>query len=192
MKKFALYALSLAALLAACKKDDNKPQPPAQEDKQTLEVQVYNTLNWSIDNPAGTLAAGATVLLFKTKADFNSGTAAYTEVTAGTGTATFASIDTGWYFIAARTTELDNLLGATQQNGVTVGYKADSLYQTDEEIAASPFNAHAAPGNFRLEDLNMDGIVNTSDMTELPAQSIHIAANTSNSKRILIGKVENH
>lgn len=190
MKKIALYAFSLAAL-SACSKNDDKPQPTPEQDKQSLEVQVYNTLTWSVDKPVGSPATNATVKLFKTKAAFNSGTAAYTQATDANGKASFASIDTGQYFIVATSTDGDNLLGAKQVDGAYVGYVADSLYQTTAEIANSPLNKYAAPGNFRLEDLNMDGIVNSNDVTELPAQSIHIAAKSSNSKRILIGKLDN-
>jgi hypothetical protein len=189
MKKIALYAFSLAAL-SACSKNDDKPQTP-EPDKQSLEVQVYNTLTWSPDKPVGSAATSATVKLFKTKAAFNSNTAAYTQTTDASGKASFASIDTGQYFIVATSTDGDNLLGAKQVDGAYVGYMADSLYQTTAEIASSPINTYAAPGNFRLEDLNMDGIVNSNDVTELPAQSIHIAAKSTNSKRILIGKVDN-
>jgi len=190
MKKIALYAFSLAAL-SACSKNDDKPQPTPEQDKQSLEVQVYNTLTWSVDQPAGSPATNATVKLFKTKAAFNSSTAAYTQTTDANGKASFASIDTGQYFIVATSTDGNNLLGAKQVNGVYVGYVADSLYQTTAEIASSPVNKYAAPGNFRLEDLNGDGMISGDDVTELPAQSIHIAAKSSNTKRILIGKLDN-
>lgn len=188
MQKPLLCAFLLAAL-CACKKDENPNAP--QEDKATLEVQVYNTLNWSTSQPYGTLAAGATVQLFKTKESFTSNAPVYTQTTDVSGKATFTKIDTGLYYIVAKQSDISNLLGATLKDGVYIGYSADSLYQTPAEVAAGPLSSQAAPGNFRLSDLNFDGIIDANDKTLLPAQSATVKASTTSAKRILIGRVDN-
>ncbi len=189
MQKSSLYVLLLAAL-CACKKDEEGPVP--QEDNTTtLEVQVYNTLNWSSNQPAGTLTPGATVMLYKSRALYNSNTAAYTQSTDANGKATFAKIDTGTYYIVARTAEASNLLDATQVDGAYVGYVADSVYQTQVSVATGPVSNLAFPGNFMLQDLNFDGKIDLSDRTLLPAQSARVTTNTTVSARILIGKLDN-
>jgi hypothetical protein len=189
MQKSSLYVLLLAAL-CACKKDEERPVP--QEDNTTtLEVQVYNTLNWSSNQPAGTLTPGATVLLYKSRALYNSNTAAYTQTTDANGKATFAKIDTGTYYIVARTAEASNVLDATQVDGAYVGYVADSVYQTQTEVAVGPTSSLAFPGNLRLQDLNGDSKIDLNDKTLLPAQSARATANATVSARILIGKLDN-
>ncbi|HEY0612175.1 MAG TPA: RagB/SusD family nutrient uptake outer membrane protein [Chitinophaga sp.] len=189
MQKPLLSALLLAAL-CACNKDEEQPTPPT-DNTTTLEVQVYNTLNWSASQPYGTPETVATVQLFKTRESFNSNAPAYSQTTDANGKATFAKIDTGLYYIVARSVNASNLLDATLSDGAYIGYLADSLYQTQAEVAAGPANRYGAPGNFRLADLNGDGMISTNDKTLLPAQSTTVKANTVNTKRILIGTLDN-
>ncbi len=191
MKKIALYALSLA-LLSACSKDDDKPKDDnVPKDNTTLEVQVYNALNWNPGAPAGQLEAGVTVQLFTSRANFNSNTVAYTQTTGNDGKAVFTKINAGEYFIVARKGDADNLLGAVLVSGAYVGFKSDSLYQTTGEIAASPLYSLAAPGNFRPDDLNGDGRISDDDKGALPWQSATATANATVSRRIIIGKTDN-
>lgn len=189
MQKTLLSALLLAAL-CACNKDEEQPTPP-ENNTTTLEVQVYNALNWSTSQPYGTPEPVATVQLFKTRERFNSNAPAYSQTTDANGKATFAKIDTGLYYIVAFNVMASNLLDATLRDGVKIGYLADSLYQTQVEVAAGPVNKYGAPGNFRLADVNGDGVINANDKTLLPAQSVTVTANTTSTKRILIGKLEN-
>lgn len=189
MQKPLLCALLLAAL-CACKKDEEQPTPPA-DNTTTLEVQVYNTLNWSASQPSGTLEPVATVQLFKTRESFNSNAPAYSQTTDANGKATFTKIDTGLYYIVARNVNASNLIDATLRDGVYIGYTADSLYQTQAEVDQGPFNRYGRPGNFRLADLNADGKIDANDKTLLPAQSVAVTANATSTKRILIGKLEN-
>ena len=189
MQKPLLSALLLAAL-CACSKDGEQPTPPA-DNTTTLEVQVYNALNWSTSQPYGTLTTGATVQLFKTRESFNGNAPAYSQTTDANGKATFAKIDTGVYYIVARKETVSNLLDATLRDGAYIGYSADSLYQTMAEVATEPVNRYGAPGNFRLADLNGDGMISADDKTLLPAQSATAKSNTVTTKRILIGKLDN-
>ncbi len=45
------------------------------------------------------------------------------------------------------------------------GYKTKGLFQTVDEIAKSPTQANAKPGDIKYADLNRDGIINDSDKT---------------------------
>ena len=47
------------------------------------------------------------------------------------------------------------------------GYKTAGLFQTEAEIAASPTQAGAQPGDIKFQDLNGDGIINSKDQTEI-------------------------
>src|SRR5690349_16114196 len=119
MQKPLLSALLLATL-CACNKDEGQPTPPA-DNTITLEVQVYNTLNWSPSQPYGAPETVATVQLFKTRESFNSNAPTYSQTVDANGKATFAKIDTGLYYIVAFNVTASNLLDATLREGVKIG-----------------------------------------------------------------------
>ena len=47
------------------------------------------------------------------------------------------------------------------------GYKTAGLFQTEGEIAASPLQAGAQPGDIKFADLNGDGVINSKDQTQI-------------------------
>ncbi len=47
------------------------------------------------------------------------------------------------------------------------GYKTDGLFQSYAEIAASPTQAGAQPGDIKFADLNGDGIIDSKDQTQI-------------------------
>ncbi len=47
------------------------------------------------------------------------------------------------------------------------GYKTLGLFQTEGEIAASPLQAGAQPGDIKFADLNGDGVINSKDQTQI-------------------------
>ncbi len=47
------------------------------------------------------------------------------------------------------------------------GYKTVGLFQTEAEIAASPTQAGAQPGDIKFADLNGDGVINSKDQTQI-------------------------
>ncbi len=51
--------------------------------------------------------------------------------------------------------------------GYFYGYKTNGLFQTTEEIAKSPTQTGAVPGDIRFVDVNGDGIINAADQTQI-------------------------
>jgi hypothetical protein len=47
------------------------------------------------------------------------------------------------------------------------GYKTAGLFQTEAEIAASPTQVGAQPGDIKFQDLNGDGIIDSRDQTQI-------------------------
>ena len=47
------------------------------------------------------------------------------------------------------------------------GYKTAGLFQTEGEIAASPLQPGAQPGDIKFADLNGDGVINSKDQTQI-------------------------
>ncbi|MBL7703805.1 MAG: TonB-dependent receptor [Ferruginibacter sp.] len=47
------------------------------------------------------------------------------------------------------------------------GYKTLGLFQTEAEIAASPTQAGAQPGDIKFADLNADGVIDAKDQTQI-------------------------
>ena len=47
------------------------------------------------------------------------------------------------------------------------GYKTLGLFQTEAEIAASPLQAGAQPGDIKFADLNGDGVIDSKDQTQI-------------------------
>jgi uncharacterized surface protein with fasciclin (FAS1) repeats len=160
----------------------------------TVTIDVYNTLKWTTAKPAGEPQAGAQVKLYRTREDFqNNANPAYTRETNANGQAVFPNIPGGNYYVVAEMEGLSNLLGATkQQDGTVIGYlSTDSLYQAMPEASEMPLDRNAAPGNFRLADVNSDGIIDDKDRVLLPAQDITVVTGVAAHKRILIGTANN-
>jgi len=166
---------------------------PSANNGSTLTIEVFNTIKWTTALPAGAAQAGAQVKLYKTREDFqNNATPAYTAETNNNGKAVFSNVAGGNYYIVAAYEELNNLLGAAkQQDGSYSGFISDSIYQTQAEVDGGPTDANAAPGNFRLTDMNGDGIINGNDRVLLPAHNVTLVSGVSVSKRILVGTSNN-
>ena len=47
------------------------------------------------------------------------------------------------------------------------GYKTDGLFQTEKEIAASPTQPNAQPGDIKFVDINGDGVIDAKDQTQI-------------------------
>ncbi|RKR84565.1 TonB-linked SusC/RagA family outer membrane protein [Mucilaginibacter gracilis] len=56
---------------------------------------------------------------------------------------------------------------AGQTPGYFYGYKTDGLFQTAAQIAASPTQAGAQPGDIKYKDINGDGVIDSKDQTKI-------------------------
>ena len=56
---------------------------------------------------------------------------------------------------------------AGQPIGQFYGYQVVGIFQTAAEIAASPTQSNAAPGGFKYQDVNGDGVINSNDKVVL-------------------------
>jgi len=91
-------------------------------------------------------------------------TTAKNEVTATNSDGT-AKIMGGYYFNGQSQSVTVFEKGYTP--GYFYGYKTNGLFQNAAEIASSPRQAGAVPGDIRFVDMNKDGEINSKDMTQI-------------------------
>jgi hypothetical protein len=187
MKKLLFLALSCS--LWACKDDEVTPDVQPPQEKPTATVTVWNTKQWSTENPKGVPAEGATVELYTSRQDFLSKKPAYTATTNKDGVAKF-DIPEGEYFMVARKGSLTNTWSDAQ--GMT--RVSDTLFQTEAEIfdLTQPIQQYVLPGDFKCADLNGDGIINNNDVAEAPFFKLTVKKDSVNATRALIGSTINH
>lgn len=152
-------------------------------------VTVWDATQWSTEKRNGALLAGATVSLYLTREEYKNKTPRYTAVTNANGVATFTGVAPAEYFMVAGKGELSNTW--PDANNSTLA-SADTLFQSTAEIANSPALAGATPGDFKMLDLNQDGVVNNSDRAEAPYRKITVGSGTTTSEKVLIGYPVNH
>ncbi len=188
MKRLLFLALSCS--LWACKDDEVTPdvQPP-QEEKPTATVTVWDTKQWSTDNPKGVPAEGATVQLFASRQDYLNQKPAYTATTNKDGVAKF-DIPEGEYFMVANKGGLTNTWRDAQGNTRV----SDTLFQSAAEIfdLTQPIQDNVLPGDFKYTDLNGDGKIDNNDVAEAPFFTLTVKKDSVNAIRALIGSTVNH
>lgn len=91
-------------------------------------------------------------------------TTAKNEVTATNSDGT-AKIFGGYYFNGQSQSVTVFEKGSTP--GYFFGWKTDGLFQTAAEVAASPLQSGAQPGDIRFVDMNKDGVINADDKTKI-------------------------
>jgi len=139
---------------------------------------IWDATQWSSSKPKGDLSAGATVALYSSQADYASGTTAlYSVATGNDGIATFNGVRPGSYYVVASKGQINNVFNAYNEtvNGAYLGYAGNNTVDNN--------------GNIQWKDLNMDGIVNSSDMVAVPALTVQPTKDSSSNAVILIGYV---
>jgi TonB-dependent starch-binding outer membrane protein SusC len=91
-------------------------------------------------------------------------TTAKNEVTATNSDGT-AKIPGGYYFNGQSQSVTVFEKGFTP--GYFYGYKTNGLFQTAAEVAASPVQPGAQPGDIRFADINKDGVITAADKTKI-------------------------
>lgn len=84
-------------------------------------------------------------------------------------------VNNGTGFIEGGSFGVGQLAPARMEEGMPIGYfygyQTDGIFQTQAEVDAHPsqiaLGAEAQPGDFRFKDINGDGILNSSDRTNL-------------------------
>jgi len=139
---------------------------------------IWDATQWSTSKPKGDLSTGATVALYSSQADYASGTKALYSVTTGNdGIGTFNGVRPGSYYVVASKGQINNVFNAYNEtlNGTYLGYASDNTVDNN--------------GNIQWKDLNMDGIINSSDMGAVPALTLQASKDSSPNGIILIGYV---
>ena len=153
----------------------------------SMDIKVFDAMQWSADNRSGVAAASASVKLYTTREKYFAGTADYEAAADANGVAHFTGITPGEYFIVATKGDLSSIWPDATRSTMK---STDSLYQSQEEVTA----AHAygaAPGDFRCVDLNQDGVVNGADRTDAPFRTVMVTDSIIVSQKILIGYESN-
>ncbi|RAJ83362.1 hypothetical protein CLV59_103329 [Chitinophaga dinghuensis] len=189
MKKLANAAWLL--LLAACATKDPVapviPTDPVKYDTAKIEISVYDATQWATDKPYGVLRTGVTVNLYKSQADFNAKTVAFSTTTDANGKALFKGLPAAAYYIEAK---LDDLTNMPVRNESNKGYRYDSIYQV-YTIPARVNELFPYPGNFIYKDVNGDNKLDNNDYVTLPADLVRSDSGKTNTIRILIGRDDN-
>ncbi|SDF29527.1 RagB/SusD family nutrient uptake outer membrane protein [Chitinophaga filiformis] len=187
MKRLLFLALSCS--LWACKDDEVTPnvQP---SNKTTASVTVWDTKQWSPEQPKGVLSEGATVALYTSQQDYLSQKPAFTATTNASGVAEFGNIPEGEYFMVASKNGMTN----TWRDAQGMTRVSDTLFQTEAEIndPTQPIQENALPGDFKYRDLNGDGMINNNDVAEAPFFTFVVKKDSANKTRALIGSNVNH
>ncbi|SKB84770.1 Uncaracterized surface protein containing fasciclin (FAS1) repeats [Parapedobacter luteus] len=159
----------------------------------TLEITVWDAMEWSLDRPKGVIAAGARVFLYASQTDYANSVPAYNAVTDTSGKAIFANITPGRYFIEASKDDRSNIFAESAQpeNGLFTGLAAITVFQSATEIENSPTQGGARPGNFRWLDANSDGKIDGADRVAIPHEQATASDSRVTSIDVLIGYLNN-
>lgn len=163
------------------------------EDPASLTVTVWNSLKWTVAKPKGEAEPGVTVSFYTSREAYAEGNAAYSGQTDAAGKITFSEAEAGTnYFIVAEKDDLSSIFQRSPEpsGGIYTGLLSEGLFQTQEEIDNAAFQSDAAPGNFRWQDLNGDGIINNDDKTAVPQQEAS-AVPGETQVDVIIGYVNN-
>jgi TonB-linked SusC/RagA family outer membrane protein len=71
----------------------------------------------------------------------------------------------GYYFNGQ--SQSSTVFEYNQTPGYFYGYKTDGLFQTAAQIAASPSQSGAQPGDIKFKDINGDGVIDSKDQTKI-------------------------
>lgn len=172
---YLLYGLPLSlSLLSSCSKKNDSGSVPSGNSSQTITV--WDATQWASDKPNGALSAGATVSLYKTKADYAAGKPAYTATTGNDGKASFGTIAAGQYYVAASKGDISSVLNEFSElhNGAFLGHALDS-----PQLSKT--------GDFQFKDFNADGRIDEQDITELPYETFKAGDKTTGSLTLTMG-----
>ena len=173
MKKLFLVLISVMVILStqsfSCKKDI----VPVVS-KTIIEITVKDANSWSTSNTSFSLSTGATIFLYATQADITINTPKYTSIIDQSGLVKIPVVFQVGYFLIVKKGKASNLYN---------GYLIKGIFQSQASIQSSAFqNPAGTVGGLQFEDVNGDGIINTSDkvtgsyVTAIENQQVSVTA----------------
>jgi len=155
------------------------------------EITVLDGTQWSTTDTLGKATAGADVMLYYSRNDFqNNQPAAATGKTDASGKITFANLPAGTYYLVAKKDDKYNYIEPTTYNGELLAYKPLGIYQNANQLNTLPRLPGSAIGDFIFLDANMDGIINSNDKTWIPFEVV-VTSNKTVQVKSLIGYLSN-
>jgi uncharacterized surface protein with fasciclin (FAS1) repeats len=157
----------------------------------SINIKVFDAMQWSVENRSGLPAADASVKLYTTQEKYFDGTPDYEATADANGIAHFVGIPVGDYYVVVIKGALSNIWPDVYKRTMK---STDSLYQTEAEIytEGALYRAYATPGDFRFVDLNQDGRTAPDDVVDAPCRILSINDSTVTTEKILIGYEDNH
>lgn len=137
---------------------------------------VWDASQSTASLPKGVVVSGAAVSLYNSQESYAAGApAAYSTTTNSDGIATFTGVMPRTYYVVASKGNISNLFKvyAEVYNGTYIGYAPDNV--TDNN------------GMVKFRDLNMDQIVNSSDIGPTPSLQVTASRSSGSNTTILMG-----
>ena len=124
---------------------------------KSMEFTIKDGTSWAMGNPTLTDVEGATANLFASQSAFDSGTPDFNATSDASGKVVFNDLENGNYFLLVSKDDLSNLIN---------NFLVEGVFQTQEEIdGAAVHPGTPQPGDFRLADVNGDGLITDDDKT---------------------------
>lgn len=122
---------------------------------KSAELTIFDGTSWTQENSTLAVVEGAKVDLYNSQSSFDGGKPDFTVTSDENGKVVFNDLETNQYFMVVTKDGLSNI----KDNFVIVG-----VFQNQGEIDGAPFQpGNPKPGDFRLGDLNGDGIISDDD-----------------------------
>jgi len=154
----------------------------------TAEITVLDGTQWSTTDTLGKATAGADVMLYYSRNDFqNKQPAAATGKTDASGKIIFANLPAGTYYLVAKKDDKYNYIEPTTYNGELLAYKPLGIYQNANQLNTLPRLPSSVIGDFIFLDANGDGIINK---TRIPFEVV-VTSNKTVQVKSLIGYLSN-
>ncbi len=143
----------------------------------SMDLLIKDATSWSMSNNELAPVEEAGIKLYKNQSSIDSGIADFTAKSDINGKAILYDLEAGDYFLSVEKGNLQSSIN---------GFLIDGIFQSQEEIDSSPFQAGAAIGEIKYVDINGDGLLNDDDQSLF--YSVTISNNDIYVAEIIIGE----